>query len=186
MPDELKTIDLTPFCEPDYEKLAKPWCENGKTFATDSIIGIRLYHETQCEPKHEKAPDIQSVMIAKGLDEVEEWFPFPEFPMCIDCKNLYQYKEGCEECNGTKTVTCNYDHEHDCDYCDENGMVNMTCDCEMNIGTRIVAKAVASKAASLPNAVWGVASDNRTEPIFFRFDGGDGVFMPLNKSKTEY
>lgn len=126
-------IDMQPFCnnDPDQSKryiLSTPWRAGGFIYATDARRIARIPDDGRELPEQEGRRPNTIGMFEKFTPG--EFAPLPCVPEC-HCE-IGSKVEGCKNCWGTGEVTCNLDHEHDCDDCNGKGKVTvvMECQCE--------------------------------------------------------
>lgn len=177
-------LDLLKFCTSEGGRfnLDKPWLLDDATLcATNVIILIRcrreLYDgEISTEGKH---PKIEPIIAP--IDDVLQWFTLPDYGKCSGCDGFGEYEKDCENCGGTGWCSCGCGHEHQCGHCEGSKIQHDVCGCKIPFANRSVARRVANRLLLLPNVKWGVVSEEADDHVFFRFDGGDGVFMPLAK-----
>lgn len=91
----------------------------------------------------------------------------------------------CSTCGGDGICECcDCDTSHSCGHCDGTGTCRETVD-EANervaFGYVDIARRYAWLISTLPNVTWAAQLDNDESPILFRFDGGQGVVMPMRK-----
>ncbi|MFA5348374.1 MAG: hypothetical protein WC294_09570 [Methanoregula sp.] len=156
-------IDLKPFYQnPINEVLSKPWSRGGYTFATDGRIAIRV-PEIESVPDNPNAPDVMKIW----PKEPGEYIALPENipPVTVDpCPWCCDYEKDavCEECNGTGFIEkAEFVRVGPTLY--SNIYLNMIKDLpSLKFGSRVVKK-----------------GDRRPTPAIFKFDGGEGLLMPI-------
>lgn len=193
-------IDFTSFLSKgeDRVKLETPVHIGQWTYFSNGRIAVRLPRlpdttETDDPPKIDKT-------FATEIDEREFTFaPLEKLETrlrdCRACDNTGKTRDTkpCPECEGEGTINCSHcGHDHECNRCYGEGTVlrsntSITCpDCERAKHNVRVTQHLwidgkyFEKIAALPNPMIGTALIG-TEPraIPFRFDGGDGLIMPL-------
>jgi hypothetical protein len=180
-------IDLKKFCDEE-GRCSEPFLKDGLAYCTDTRIALAvdpglysgdILDEKQASEK--KVPKIAPVLADHA--KVKEWKKFPKAADCKPCNNTGRLRRLCDECRGMGIVRCNMDHEHDCDWCDDDGMQDVNCQhCPsgVKVGTRKIAMKYFRLCLTLPGVRWGVIGDDRDEIMFLKFDGGFGAVMPLN------
>lgn len=151
-----------------------PWSRGDYTYSTNGHLIIRI-------PRH---PDIKEILEAPDALNIflkaepipSEWIDIPALPepQFIQCK----------ECDGQRFVTWKTDwneYEAECKSCDGTGESGEIRKIEIN-GV-IFNVEYLRKISKLPNFKISVlnAGDGIVEkekPVWFKFDGGDGLIMP--------
>ena len=162
------SVDLNLFCYkwdgPDYkEKYSIPWPEEHFSYASDGSILIRV-----C-----RLPDIlenklvQSVVNAQKISgflnkDVDMWFRVPD---------ITPGKMVCEDCEGTGKR----DYV-DCEECGGNGYVDE--EIVVKIEGVFFNNKYLRMLLTLPDVKMALV-DKTGAPAKFRFDGGDGLVMPM-------
>jgi hypothetical protein len=169
------TLDLTPFCGKDDIRttLHSPWTSNGWTYATNGHMCVRvpaLESVTRSD-----GPNIE-VVWAKLLP-CDTYSPLPEVKIAPDL-----LKSGpCEDCGGSgvaECCTCGQDRE--CPTCDGGSL-----DDEPELWKVEVADGLFFKARyyqllrALPGLVCDLRPDATARGRHFKFDGGEGIIMPM-------
>lgn len=202
-------FDLSLFCDGDFTRydLSRPFTQEEWTYATDARICIRTQLVTQLDVESQgRVPRGDSL----GWDDGKNWRPWrtrriPSLGDCYTCPTCDgkgrqgnctacprccdgfveidyddavcghgSYEEGCKHCNalgwigGTECETCN--GAGDVDFCYRLGHVH-------------IAPAYESKIMTLQDVEF--ADDRSRDPesgIPFRFDGGQGLLMPLARN----
>lgn len=161
----MNTIDLTTWCDTYREYIKAPWSLGDYSYATNGHVLIRV-------PRRDDAPDCNKELLSKVNHNFDvspaEWLPIPEVsPQKIDC----------DECNGTGEYICHTcDHNHgDCENCDGTGKVQKRT--PVTVGNTLFSDVYLAMIAALPGAQIGV--QDYPNASRFRFDGGDGLIMPM-------
>lgn len=200
-----KTIDLSKFCwkwEATRYEISKPWSKNGYTYATDSMIFVRLDGVHADPPTGIVPKDFADIAL-----KPKKWSDLPEVPPCKQCgcgmpESVVCWDCGgkkevdCDLCGGDGTVTCEYYHEHDCPDCDCGKVRCNTCDGEgvlhgqdrcgecplVDCGDVKISSRYARLIAELPNVQWAplAVQGKDHDGAAFRFDGGVGVCMGVS------
>ena len=168
---ETKTaIDLTKFCSDadSYmsDKTGKPWTRGDWTYATNGHVIVRLPAIAEF-PDNKEAPNASSLQWSTVVTD-DQW-------MKADQIKLEQ--DDCEACHGGQEPV------HDCPHC--------ACECEScdngkvfdNPSVKVGSKTVQSKylalLQSLPGILFAPDATSKEQVIPFKFDGGEGLLMPL-------
>jgi hypothetical protein len=179
-------IDLQPFCA-NYDSryvLSKSFVRKGTRYATDGRICVRVDAAGQDDTEGTTPP---SEDLGWGGDG--DWKPIPavepvmsmqKCPHCT-CKTCHGSGETeCPTChNDCDCEECDGDGFDGCEQCHETGMM-MLPDFYTIDGIKIAAR-YWDKIRALPNVMYALPANksDRLRPIAFRFDGGDGLVMPL-------
>lgn len=188
-------IGLRKFCEREPNTryaINDPWNAGGFTYATDCRVCIRVPTAEPDTPRGERK-FVPAADVVNPIDRVSKWHPWPAVERCEACNG-----DGgkvipagpCGECNGRGfeiCEECGSDDKIICGRCDGAKTLPERFErCEACVyeriggfGGRQIARHYASLIGTLPNVCWGGAKDGPEEPLFFRFDGGEGVVMPL-------
>lgn len=162
--EKCKALDLNIFCyKGEYykEKYGVPWSEWLYSYASDGAILVRVG----------RLPDIAENKLAPSMvnDErmneffnksADAWFQVPDITpekkICEDCHNSH-YARDCEECGGTGLV-------------DETLVVEIE---EVFFNNKYLRMLL-----TLPDVKMALI-DKKGVPAKFRFNGGDGLLMPM-------
>ena len=116
---------LKQFCGEAYNSkfnLSKPWLENNTLCATNGHFACAIKAELcdvgEMSDIHPKIDRIRQ----SSSDDFADFQAKDLHPTDADIKRLTPKKEKCDECL-RGTVTCNFDHEHECPECDGSGFV---------------------------------------------------------------
>jgi hypothetical protein len=179
--------DLKPFCGTDQYRdyISRPFSRDSFSYATDGIIAVRVERREDVPDQADRnKPDITKLPWDKATDFV----PLPAFSLpasgvhTIECAECYDGKEhDCPDCD------C------DCEACDGTGQLTVSDDDERSIDLLGIPFAVCHvrKLVTLPNVqiakIDGLLPWSGRETILaFKFDGGDGLFMPLHERRKEH
>lgn len=194
---------LQPFCSTDETRpnIAKPFSIGDWTYATDGRIIIRV-------PRLAEVPDLDPInRIDPDRLMVEHqagpaWLPMPAVEPappprpCTRCKGVPVPQ--CQACRGAGEVVYEFWHENSCYRRDEDcpvcqGVTSCPrCDgtltepeqfdaSPVEIGGILIGAPFARLLASLPGCE--LAPRGEYDPCRFRFDGGEGLVMPLRRSR---
>lgn len=161
-------IDLMPFCCPEDANrpyLETPFIDGGLSCATDGYIAIRI-------------SPVDGMRSCPTEIQFDRMFDRPRPSMTVATITVSTAK--CKACGGRGMV-------HDCPDC--------TCFCNACNGEGELTPYVALRGATfavkyvrliaaLPHLELPVTTGQKT-PMYFRFDGGDGLLMPVNLSGRE-
>ncbi len=191
-------IDLMPFCEKDKNcryPMNEPWVHDGWKYATDARIIVRVPTDEPTsifEGKGNSPPS--AFRLSWPTPDATGWQPWPELRLlvaegfCRACDGLGGSGE-CEPCRGAGLVPDGYG-ETECDSCDGTGKKTEcpTCKwsgweiypCVQRIDVRLIDYEYDAKIRALPHVEF-IPSTDRHAGINFRFDGGQGIMMPLDE-----
>lgn len=192
-------IDLNRFCADVDKDPLRPYLNNPMTradfdYATNGNIIVRM-------PTVQAYSDNVPLKLLKKVEEmfareVGELSMLPAFthepPLpCRECDGL-GYVSYCPNCDGEGTHTYDPSYSHDCEsrngegtipgferecrFCDGNG-TNCTY-IPVIIGPRSIALRYVSMIRTLPNVRVDLGG-GPYDPMYFVFDGGDGIVMPM-------
>ena len=158
-------IDLQQFCATDLDReyLLAPFTKDGKTYATNGHICVRVV-AVEGIAGHKNAPDAERLfpkltheMFALPSVEIPPP-PDPPFEPCYICMGV---------------------DSGDCPECEGLGKTEVKETVAVQIGEAFFAAKYMRLLLGLPNTK--VQSRPRTkDAMYFTFDGGDGILMPLN------
>jgi hypothetical protein len=194
----ITATQLQPFCadpdaRPSRPVLHKPYVRNGKTYATDGSVIIRVPYAVPDVELNDNGPDADKVLDpipAGGL-----WFK----PQLADgvgenkpCPTCDQDSRLCIACGGEAEVTGKYVYNGKeygitgpCPICDGAGMCDecsgtgtVTDDTPTKVGLNWYKAFYLRHVMALPGAE--LCGSEYREPSRIRFDGGDGALIPLD------
>jgi hypothetical protein len=158
-------IDLLQFCSQSQPNLAAPWSRDGVTYATDGAVILRVAIEAGIDD-NPLAPDAAATF--DRAPSPNEYAPIPD----VNAPT----KEPCGRCCGDGYYDCECcDHERECPDCGGSGMIAPKTSTLIS-GARFDDRYLAL-LGSLPNCQIGITGQYTAARI--RFDGGDGLLMPL-------
>lgn len=206
---------LKDFCSAGFRisKMDTPFYRNGHTYATDGFICIRINGKFAEENKEAPlADDLDEWDLLLKLtpdwrlraDKMKE--VKSQFPVCQSCHPLAVTTK-CPECNGEGWVTLSNDpHEYgfECKTCCGDGHTGKcnTRDCPHCNGSRTTYASqweisgqafntqllikLTEKLGDIELFCWPVwSSEKRYPALAFRFDGGEGLLMPMKPNPEE-
>ncbi len=168
---ETKTaIDLQRFCssEDSYmsPKTGRPWTRGDWTYATNGHVIVRL-------PEIAEITDNKEAPNATGL----QWGSVVTDDQWMKIDHIKLELVDCEECEGgEKTPHDCPDCSCECESCD-NGKVFDKSD--VQVGSKKVQAKYLTLLQSLPGILVAPDATPAWECIPFKFDGGEGLLMPL-------
>jgi hypothetical protein len=186
----MSDLDLQQFCvkeEKDTEwlkSLMKPWVANGWEYAADCGIAIRIPTTKSATPPPEchrnYHPEIERSFATDAIPE-DELTPWPQRNICETCNGTgVKGTQICSKCNGDGYFLCSEcGSEAECPKCGRSGHVPRKCsDCGgknlVQMDSCYVSATNYQRINTLPNLRY---KENNNNPIYFRFDGGEGSVM---------
>lgn len=185
-------IDLNRFCADVDNYPLRPYLNNPMTradfeYATNGKIIVRM-------PTVQAYSDNFPLKLLKKVEEmfareVSELSMLPAFthepPLpCRECDGL-GYVSYCPNYDGEGTHTCDLSYSHDCESCDGkrechscHGNGTNCTRVPVKIGPRNIALRYVSMIQTLPNVRVDLGG-GPYDPMYFAFDGGDGIVMPM-------
>jgi hypothetical protein len=170
----MNTDQLYQFCDVNKPSIRHPFSEGDYTFATDGKMCIRLPRMPDVAER-EDAPRNVSKNIFDGHPNTGKFMPLEKFEIAALKGN-----QKCEHCMLGKHLCDSCDTLHDCGKCDGTGEVEEDAVCVW-IGKHKVSHLLLHKIKSLPNVQIAENAVNDLGALTFKFDGGEGVLMPLTK-----
>ncbi len=169
--EELKT-----FCGHDEERpqYHHPWVKDGFTWATDAAMLVRLDSPLEGVEENPKAIATQSAFDKYQTPIDAKWQPVPAVTP------VYKFVP-CVFCDGTGTCQCpECEADHKCGKCDGDG------GCDQHESVDVLGRLASTVRMSKFGVIRGIEMtstyDDPKTPIAFRFPGGIGLLMPMNKS----
>lgn len=178
-------LDLSAFCDPYTRRyaLATPFIQGEFVYATDGRILVQTTREL-CEASEPtgKVPN-GCATIVEPLDKVRDWdFP-PPIVACEKCKGCGATFGICDVCNGLGYLVNGTNEFVPCGECDGTTTWIERCEwCFAEYKNSIYGQWYMNHVRLLPNVRVGAISNSHEAPLYFRFDGGCGCLMPLQKS----
>ncbi len=151
----------------DSSSIKNPWSIDSHSMATNGYILIRIPRLEEI-PESAKAPDCTNLW---PKDQPQEWFEIPDLPTdeykpCEECRGKGKVRHGkgeplklCEDCQGTG----------------KEKILNQ----KISIGCAIFGGWLLRLLKILPKVQIGPMQEY--QPAWIRFDGGDGLIMPMGK-----
>ena len=164
---------LMPFCSKDESRpmLSAPFTIGKFTYATDGRVCVRV------PDFPDPPPDIQ---VTQGIAKLG-WDTAPravavELPKKIPCERTTE----CTSCDGTGTCKCECGDMHPCEDCGGDGKMIQN-DQGVEVGKMFLGESYLRKLAALPGLK---LYDNGgvLDVVYFTFDGGEGLLMPMRKA----
>lgn len=189
---------LKPFCSQDNERISTPWTADGYTYATDGVIAVRV-PAIDGVPNNNEAPDMQRLLWDHGT--ISDWRDLPEYDItaarpCKQCKGSGKSRV-CYECDGDGELELDSGHnlyDVECATChgdgvlpaiDDNGKPCARCDgtgkdlvTPVPWGEGAISMKMLQRIGNLPGAKMSQAGGG-TQTFRFKFDGGEGLVMPM-------
>ena len=173
-----KMIDLQPFCgrEPERPYRQQPWSRGEWTFATNGRIIVRVPRRSEVG-ENKDAPD--AAVLFKKCEERSN-APHTQLPAAKAPKTD---PEPCLICGGEGK-------EHSCPNCacvcpNCHGSGEVPPEFSVGLGPAAFAGNYFLMMQRLPS-IEVSTKISKEEPLAFRFDGGDGLLMPLRGPRTEH
>lgn len=189
-----------------YLDIDSPFIHEGFKYATDSRIAIRVPATGECWDTENRIPK-SITKVGWHLAEGANWRPWPEREQpvagesikCNRCngKGGVKFSHWCAKCQGSGAVIeecphCGHDmDEEECDRCDGKG-VYFRDQCGycggrgegellkgQPVGLARISGDYDDRIRQLPGPIEYVPPKSDDGAILFRFDGGEGVIMPL-------
>ena len=171
---EKTVIDLQPFCSKDASRtyLLKPFSRGEFSYATNGHIMVRVPRRSDIG-EDSKAPATEKVFddnVADGfepapvikLPDLTEMITKEE---CQGCENHIGKGCECEMCQCT------------CDECDGTGEVESESTVSVGIKGAIYMRKYIAMLLALPDLEFGPI--HKTNPLRFRFNGGEALLQPM-------
>lgn len=179
MVKERAKIDLTKFCSRDHSNRTKPFSRGKWTYATDGRICIRVPRLTDI-PENKKAPNCEQIFKKADENSPYEWVAVPEMTVetviCFDCKGSGKWRDI-------------DDTNHPCEECDGEGKVQEIKAVKIPLGDLTIALSnvyldLIRKELSNPQIglIKEAEESHPSMPVKIRFDGGEGLLMPIKIS----
>lgn len=165
-------IDLSPFCGTEGRyAIRDPWVFKGWRYATDGKIAVRT-PSSEPDTKWEKgtiAPPAQDIF---SQYPGKQWQAWPDGPYVIRFIK-------CETCEGRGETFCDHcENWGKCADCDgKKGSMGQS---HLVVADRWIKLAYCELIRVLPSIEFSPDTPSN-RPLPFRFMGGEGVVMPMNK-----
>lgn len=181
MTTEEKIAMLQSFCSTDSSRprLHSPFTQGEHTYATDGSVLIRIPAIAEIGPRDDApAGAAGSLFIDAAEDFAKGEFkalPSVDVVACRFCEGAGKIKQvRCGHCgNWTKIpVECPYES------CDGKGNAPANSNGVL-FGTQMINPYYVWKLSGLPGIVIANASKSWADPLAFKFDGGEGLLMPM-------
>lgn len=169
-------IDLKPFCGDDFSRyyLQEPWSEGAYTYATNGVILVRVARRDDV-PETDATRFVNAAYLFRR-SEGSGFVPLPHFDLPA------AETVACPACDGSGRVHACCDCGHTCEACNGGGSVSSYEKISVGIfGTPYNAK-YAALLRDLPGIAVATNEKPLATPLHFKFDGGEGLLMPLSGS----
>ena len=173
-------FNILSFCDSESSRYSidRPWRDGTIVCATDGRIAIEVHrkHFPFVGKPEGRVPRFDDIFAP--FDRVRFWRPLPALEECEACGSSGLILEACEVCKGSGGCACDCGNEHECEACDGQGETYSGNDCKICIPTvfgRKVRRFYMNKIAKLPDPFIGVAGDDPTSVVFFKFTDGRGA-----------
>ncbi len=204
----MKLSEFEKFCSVDKEKpmLTKSFNQGDYRYATDEYIVIRILNTEACKIlENEKLPNMDA--LKWDHSEITKWQSLTNIDSsmidkCVFCKGTGRVNV-CHECDGDGEVNAETEYSSylcDCATCNGKGSIgigdedsNECEDCEASglnysyrfkVNNRLVVYRQLKKIMTLPKLQ--IADYGEPNEIMrFKFDGGEGLIMPVYVSKGQ-
>jgi hypothetical protein len=187
----------------DYrEYLSAPWRRDGFIYATNGHFMVEIPDDGRAGiPPYDKHPDCAALFAKRAPGEFKSLPALGKFAPCESCGGKgVGYRETCPDCDGEGEFKHGC-YEYDCKRCDGEGYFffaetpagekESRCPACYGLGeavdrnhgtpfgTQVFATRLLRVIATLPGVEAASCSGDKP-PLWFRFDGGRGLVMPLN------
>ena len=190
--EEVTRENLQAWCydDPDYHngEISTPYSQGDHTIATNGHVLIRVPRMADVE--RENGPSAYELFVRAPEPESYYPVPDPQPPIIMECKDCFGKKE-CPECQNEGTIEV-YNrgrwYEVDCQSCNGKGEFVSCDECDSTgeivtwgrskVGSQSFSDKYLTLLKTLPGVEIGPTYD--LKPARFRFDGGDGLIMPMH------
>ena len=184
MVEERDKIDLTKFCSRDHSNRSQPFSRGKWTYATNGHICIRVPRLTNV-PERLGTPDARKIYAKADRLGPYKWVGVPKV-------DITTFK--CDRCDGTGKLDGDTERVYTCEECKGSGRVKESKPIRFLLGSRPGYAIYLNNIylnlirRELPNAELGLIKEasstgivTRTDfrPVKIRFDGGEGILMPV-------
>jgi hypothetical protein len=186
----------------DYrEYLNAPWRRGGKLYATNGHFMVEIDDDGREAADFSKQPDCAALFVKHSPGD---FVSLPELPAAVTCRACdgagMCYREGCPDCDAKGEFTHGM-YEYQCQRCDGDGYFTqyfapegeslsrcVACyglgeevnrDHRTKVGTRNYATRLLRVLTALPGVEVSCCPTSGN-PLWFRFDGGRGLVMPMH------
>lgn len=196
----IETIDaiVSRIIDPLYNsRFDRPYLDGGQLMATDGRIMVVFSDPSQYAGSFYAVKDGRLMRDSGSSIRAANWRSVVSPPQPITkwhdvpavegppegANDLWQVMEDCD-CLGGRCVCSCCESDHECGKCEGEGeILEAVSEASERIefGDRDIGRRLAWIMSLLPGVKWGVAVDSPHAPVYFVFDGGQGVVMPLRK-----
>lgn len=173
-------IDLQPFCgrEETFHKINRPFSRGEFSYATNGHIMVRVPRRS----------DVEENTVSPATETIYDQHPAASFEPApaieLPGHAAVLEKEECTECNGTGSGCECENCQCDCQSCDGTGGVENEQLISVGFKGAIYNRAWMAMMLGLPNLELGPV--DKEKPLRFRFDGGEGLLMPMRRKGDEH
>lgn len=169
--------EIQKFCSKDPTRmtLSQPFQIDEWVYATDGYLAIRI-------PASSILDQIAQIDNESYIKTLRDFFSSdPVLKSILAFPEKPEEKE-CALCQGEGIDTYGHcGHQAECTSCDGSGQA--LDDYQVDVGGILFSADVFSRIRGLPNIAIEVNPSHPLKPHRFRFDGGEGVIMPMRKSQ---
>lgn len=176
-------IDLEQFCTLEGWRLvlSRPFSAAAFTYAADGAIAVRVPRRADVSEN----PDA-----ARYVEEMERRFAGAPVPAVWERRRFYlpppPLQTGrCPDCHGDGALDC----DSDCARCDGQGELSGEFSRSTSIDGIAFGLGYVRRMLSLPDveiAMTACDDERHFWPLMFRFDGGEGLLMPLRSKRVKH
>lgn len=196
-------INIERFCGVDdyREYLNASWRDGGKLYATNGHFMVEIADDGREAVSRDKHPDCAALFVKNVPGEFQ---PMPKLSAAMPCgccngKGI-GYRETCQDCDGKGEFEHGM-YDYDCKHCDgegfhfyrdvPEGVKESRCTACYGLGEEVLrdqgtkfgpqtfATRLLRVLSTLPGIEIASCAGDKP-PLWFRFDGGRGLVMPMN------
>jgi hypothetical protein len=165
---------LKTFCSTElyHPTITSPFSSGDFTYATDGRILLRV----------PRVAEVQRVddALAKRCDNIfTQWPSVGDWKPLPDPFTVLDPPRDCSKCDATGRHECTCGHEHPCGKCGGNGRIERELKSRVDFGKHALAGHYVQLSSTLPGVLMRESAGGGLDPVGLKFDGGDGVLMPL-------
>ena len=174
---DLSKSDLERFCSDDISRpsLSAPWSSGDYSYASNGHLIVRVPRMVDIA-ESDVAPKVAG-MFDKHMVEPPEWFALSDIELpemeIVDCATCEGGEESVHDCPDCSCI---------CEDCNDTGKVEEII--RVKVGMALYQLKYLLMLKGLPNCKLGPTGEWTPAP--FRFDGGDGLLMPMRSFATDF